>query len=273
MMHWAEIFQWDNGRVPASLAAARRDSSNVYGFFLAMRRVYLSGSVLTPDSKDVATALCLAAQAGTAIFAFQQSLSPPKSLPLGDGPEVSYAVSIHKDYADVSTWAQTFDLSVLTRQPRLIGELCAVPKEVFDRRGVAQASENSHRFMALKRLVWAEERFDGHPLLAECEEICRHPSPKASRAFLRSITEPYLKVLRQLGALDAAGFNDALTNALESHKAYWSSFKSPEPGAHMNGFVSLQLTAAAALAWDRGLRFDVESDYTPTSWVRGTVFQ
>ncbi|AWM40247.1 hypothetical protein GobsT_12960 [Gemmata obscuriglobus] len=41
----------------------------------------------------------------------------------------------------------------------------------------------------------------------------------------------------------------------------------------MEGWVSLSLTAVAALAWDRGLRFRVESDYLPWSWVTGELFQ
>jgi len=35
--------------------------------------------------------------------------------------------------------------------------------------------------------------------------------------------------------------------------------------------ADMKLTAA--LAWDRGLRFRVESDYLPWSWVTGELFQ
>ena len=66
-------------------------------------------------------------------------------------------------------------------------------------------------------------------------------------------------------------FNDALAEALTSHKKYWGSTEKLRND--LNGVVSLRLTAAAALAYDRGINLAVESDYLPASWVRGDHFR
>ncbi|WP_071529229.1 Imm49 family immunity protein [Gemmata obscuriglobus] len=62
-----------------------------------------------------------------------------------------------------------------------------------------------------------------------------------------------------------------MCSASRSPPKYWSSTESRRND--MEGWVSLSLTAVAALAWDRGLRFRVESDYLPWSWVTGELFQ
>jgi hypothetical protein len=272
--HWDEVYSNEVEEFDFFLKGARKDSNNLHMFSLMAKNVYLLGPVLRPNAPEIPQALILAAQATTAIFTTQNQVGIAKPVTLGEGPPVVYDKPASASCADLAVWERAFDLSVITRQSHLCDDLCQIPRSIFEQPAVAALPDSAYRFMDLQRLAWQEERFDRNPLLAECEELARRPrKPAATQAFVQQITIPWLAVLRQLGARDAAGFNDALTNALESHKAYWSSFKSPEPGAHMNGFVSLQLTAAAALAWDRGLRFDVESDYTPTSWVRGDLFR
>jgi len=77
--------------------------------------------------------------------------------------------------------------------------------------------------------------------------------------------------MRKLGERDAAGLEVALTEAVIQHKKYWSS-KAKRRNEDV-GFVSLPLLGLAALAWDRGLRFRVESDYLPRTWVTGELFR
>lgn len=88
---------------------------------------------------------------------------------------------------------------------------------------------------------------------------------------IRELQAPLLDTLPPLDAGDAAGFGKALAAALQRHRKYWGGTEKRRQDRH--GWVSWPLTAVAALAWDRGLRFDVESDYTPTSWVRGDLFR
>ena len=76
--------------------------------------------------------------------------------------------------------------------------------------------------------------------------------------------------LRCLDQHEESGFAAAMAEGLKGHKEFWSQKKNRD---EFGGFVSLRLTAVAALAWDRGMRFDVESDYMPACWVRGDHFR
>ena len=63
-------------------------------------------------------------------------------------------------------------------------------------------------------------------------------------------------------------FNEALAQALEQHKAYYTadSKLADDP----RGFVALAPLALACIAKDSGLNVDVESDYMPKHLLLGS---
>jgi|GEM_PF-7121427 len=65
-------------------------------------------------------------------------------------------------------------------------------------------------------------------------------------------------------------FNQTLYDALVKHKAYYESEENGESRSSLpQGWVSLPLTAACAIAHDRGMKREVESDYIPEWLVKG----
>lgn len=69
---------------------------------------------------------------------------------------------------------------------------------------------------------------------------------------------------------DREGFNQALVEALELHKSYWTA--TPEREASVEGCLALGPLAMTCLALDAGFPIEVESDYLPTyllnrAWV------
>ena len=128
--------------------------------------------------------------------------------------------------------------------------------------------------MELKQRAWADSSFGWEPLLAWCEAYEARPlkiSESNVAAIVRQLNIPYYRVMRKLGERDAAGLESALAEAVAEHKKYWSA-KAVRRQEKV-GFVSLPLLGLAALAWDRGLRFHVDSDYLPWSWVTGDLFR
>jgi hypothetical protein len=255
-------------RLTESLEKARGNPRAVDFLYLDVAGIYFAGSVVAPDAPEVARALRLGAQAGTAIFLFQQIEDPPRPFVLGEGPPVVYTKPVPAGSADDGTWMRTFDLCLIAREAGLLDELCRVPNEVFRHSDIVGAADADYGFADLLRAVWTQERFTADPVFAREEAECRVNAQGAP--YVRRVTLPYLEALRCLEQHDEAGFAAALTEGLEGYKAWWSSKKRRE---EFGGFVSLQLTAAAALAWDRGLRFEAESDYLPMSWVRGDHFR
>lgn len=57
---------------------------------------------------------------------------------------------------------------------------------------------------------------------------------------------------------------DYIQGALEKHKEYWAS----KP-RDWRGWVAWELCALAAIFWDKGNRFAIDSDYMPMHWVTG----
>jgi len=127
--------------------------------------------------------------------------------------------------------------------------------------------------MELQKSAWRDSKFGWEPLLTKCEAYEARSSirsQKEAAEIVRCMNIPYYRVLRKLGEQDSVGFSDELASALTLHKEYCSATK--ERRVEEVGFVSLQLTALAALAWNRGFRFHVMSDYLPWSWVTGEIF-
>jgi hypothetical protein len=266
------VFQLQRPHLEKCLNGARAESTWLDSVFSNAQTVYLAGSVLEPNSPEVARALGLAAQAGTALFVFQRIESPPRPFILGAGPPVIYTKPVDRSCADYPTWLQVFDLCLITRQPHLSDEVCRVPNEVFRHSDIVGAATEDYGFADLLRAVWTRGRFTTNPAFVRKEADIRRRAadPRRDLPYVRGVTLPYLQALRQIEQRDEAGFTASLTEALQGHKQVWSSEENCE---EFNGFVSLRLIAAAALAWDRGMRFEVESDYLPMSWVRGEHFR
>jgi hypothetical protein len=106
----------------------------------------------------------------------------------------------------------------------------------------------------------------------ELETLCvSGPGGKAPNPYVRDVTIPLLKVLKELESRKEVEFNKRLEEALLGHKKYWSSSKRLRE--MLDGLIALPLIAFAALAHDRGMKVKVESDYLPMSWVTGEVLE
>lgn len=62
-------------------------------------------------------------------------------------------------------------------------------------------------------------------------------------------------------------FEGALAHALELHKKYWS--KGKQRTRDHRGFLPIELNGICAIAHDRGINFDVQSEYLPPVLVNG----
>jgi len=254
-------------------SARERTSSLTLLHDFVAKNVYLAGSVVAPDSLEVARALRLSAQALGAVFALR--LDPmPEAYVLGEGPPVRYADPIDPSIPNIFIWRTAFDLALIARQTAPLGYLCRVTKDTFRGSSLRGYTDEAYRFMELRQRAWADPGFGWEPLLAWCEAY-KHRSSEISgpigAEIVRRLDIPYYSVMRKLGERDAVGLEATLAEALAQHKKYWSS--KAKLRQETIGFVSLPLLGLAALAWDRGLRFRVESDYLPWSWVTGALFR
>lgn len=127
--------------------------------------------------------------------------------------------------------------------------------------------------MDFDQAIWKDPNFLESSAFIRCDEaIARNAAnPAKEQEVVRRFSVPYMNVARALGRRDEAAFQAALVEGLQGHKAHWTSKK--QLREELDGMVSLKLTALAALAWDRGLRFKVDSGYLPWPWVTGELFR
>lgn len=91
---------------------------------------------------------------------------------------------------------------------------------------------------------------------------------------VRMLWFPAMQLFWHLTQREEVKFNEALVEALELHKRYWTSAVDPEVENERiddpNGYFSLPLLAMTCLARDSGFHIDVESDYLPQDLVLAT---
>lgn len=99
-------------------------------------------------------------------------------------------------------------------------------------------------------------------------------SPDTS--FILYYLHPYVLAFNSLAENDEAKFNENLIKALEAHKEVWSQKKAMNRGGtplcrENEGFLSWGCTALATIAYDKGWKLKVESDYIPSFMVDGSI--
>src|SRR5262245_21103565 len=128
------------------------------------------------------------------------------------------------------------------------------------------APEATFQTVDLWRAIGSEAQLRSHPsYIWQRNYVASCTGRRGEHAkAVRFLTGPFLDLLPHLEQRDSQGFAAALETALRQYHRFWSA--TAKLRDDMEGFVSVDLTAVAALAYDRGVAFDVESDYIPTSW-------
>ncbi len=98
-----------------------------------------------------------------------------------------------------------------------------------------------------------------------------YPTNKYQEADKEALQTPLLRVFQSIYKEDTEGFNKNLIIALEKHKLYYSSndIYNESRNSDYYGWVSIPLIAACAIAHDKGMKREVQSDYIPEWLVKG----
>ncbi|GAA1448429.1 immunity 49 family protein [Nocardiopsis tropica] len=174
--------------------------------------------------------------------------------------------------ANVGTWQTAFFLAVTCRANTHAEALCRIPTERLRRAGEAGGITHNefsfHWTAALQAYVNGTD-----DLAAELRQAMELSDPRRGAfggEYLDLVTFPQMDVFRLLLMGDAAAFNQALAEALESFKRYQTREDAP---AGVHGVVPLGLLAIACLAYDKAqinpdFSLDVESEYLPEHIVK-----
>ncbi len=165
-----------------------------------------------------------------------------------------------RPYADAGNWLTAFWLAVICRDQKRLTELSQVPLERL-RSPEGEFDEYVYHWVAALQAYWLQRP----GLVEELTAALQGSHPDVARIappdLLQNILYPPINLFYRFLRQDVTGFNQALAEAVELHKAYWTEDddRTDDP----SGMVALGALAVACLAHDGGIPIEVESDYLP----------
>ncbi|MEU5112359.1 immunity 49 family protein [Streptomyces longwoodensis] len=165
-----------------------------------------------------------------------------------------------RPYADAGNWLTTFWLAIVCRDQKRMTRLCEIPVERL-RSPEGQFDAYVYHWVETLQAYWLQRPGLVEKLTATLQTSHPEAVTVAPRDLVRNILSPPINLFHRFVRKDGAGFNQALVEALELHKAYWTADE--DRANDPEGRVALGPLAIACLAYDGGIPIEVESDYLP----------
>ncbi|MFF9166855.1 MULTISPECIES: immunity 49 family protein [unclassified Streptomyces] len=218
-------------------------------------------AALDPDASELETweAVVSAMQVGSAAFAAAQStdgfiecrvMDEIRTIP-ATGPQ---------PYTHAGNWLTTLWFVIICREQGRMDAMCRVPIDVLRTPSVC-GDEYVYHWIDTLQTYWLERPGLFEKLHAAIEASHPEVATVAPRDLLQNILYQPIHLFTYFLRKDREGFNTALAEALESHKAYWTA--TDERAHDFSGTIALGPLAVACLAYDAGFPIDVESEYLP----------
>ncbi|MEU6686431.1 immunity 49 family protein [Streptomyces sp. NPDC046832] len=172
-----------------------------------------------------------------------------------------------QSYANAGNWLTSLWFVIICRDQERMTQMCRIPMEVLRASG-AQGDEFVYRWVDALQTYWLEEPGLVEKLTAAIDASHPDVATVAPRDLLQNVLYPPINLFHHFLRKDHEGFNGALAEALELHKAYWTA--SEDRAADLAGSLALGPLAMACLAYDAGFPIEVESDYLPHHLLRRT---
>ncbi|WP_060884156.1 immunity 49 family protein [Streptomyces caniscabiei] len=163
-------------------------------------------------------------------------------------------------YADAGNWLTAFWLAVVCREQKRMTQLCEIPLDRL-RSAEGQYDEYVYRWVDTLQTYWLRRPGLVEKLIATLE--ASHPDvvSVAPRDLVQQVLYPPINLFHRFVRQDEEGFNEALVEAVELHKAYWTADE--DRVRRTEGSLALGPLALACLAHDGEIPVGVQSDYLP----------
>ncbi|WP_407549091.1 immunity 49 family protein [Streptomyces sp. Pv4-95] len=162
-------------------------------------------------------------------------------------------------YVNPGSWISAFYLALVCRERNRITALCQVPLSLLRENG-SQFQEYHYAWIDTLQTYWLGGPDLGPKLVAAVDGT--EPQVVSDPETVGKLLYPPMEMFHRIIRKDNAGFNRALTNALQWHKEYWSE---ETRAFQASGLVALAPLAMACLAHDAGIPIEVESEYLPAT--------
>ncbi|RSN26840.1 hypothetical protein DMC61_25580 [Amycolatopsis sp. WAC 04169] len=170
-------------------------------------------------------------------------------------------------YANAGAWLSAVWLAVVNRDDELIRRLCSISEDTLRASGVVHDAY-MYPWVETVRNFLTNQEVTPELFTAVMDGTDPDSAVITPRRVMAQIVYPPVEMFYYLLRRDSEKFNQSLVRALEQHRKYWSGAENlaDEP----DGFIALAPLAIAVLGESVGLAVDVESDYLPLNFLRGT---
>ncbi|GGW42091.1 immunity 49 family protein [Streptomyces xantholiticus] len=165
-------------------------------------------------------------------------------------------------YVTPGAWINAFYLAVVCRERDRITALSQVPMSLLRENG-SRFEEYHYAWIDTLQTYWLGGPDLGQKLVAAVDAT--DPQVVADPETVGKLLYPPMELLHRIIRKDQAGFTQALTNALQWHKEYWSE---ESRSVQAPGLVALAPLAIACFAHDAGISIEVESEYLPAVLIK-----
>jgi hypothetical protein len=173
-------------------------------------------------------------------------------------------------WMDISRWQTAVHYAMICRDRERTDLLCSVPQQFLRASTGGAVSPWAYPFFEAIKGWWRREE-DYYSHLLEAAERANPDDPALASWGVDHIALnvfPQIRMFEALVGQQPAQFNDALADALEGHRTFWTS--TPERARNPDGYVALAPLAFACLARESGFTIEVQSEYLPQHLLEGT---
>lgn len=250
--------------LPFFLDGAKTDPRNLSLLISTALDVAQCGIALAHDHQIACDALRLAGEASAGLFVAATSEDLPVEIPLGGG------TCVYQSRPDQSTvhafrWIRAFFINAICRASGLIDTMCQTSASL-PKRSSTTDPEYRYLYVDALRAFWNRDAEANEKILSALEATDPEREDIVRSDWTLKLDVPQLQHLYYVNNQNVE-FAEQFPKAVELHKQYWSSTKNRRND--WEGFVSIELTGLAAMAYDRGISFVVDSDYVPSDLIYG----
>ncbi|GAA1187954.1 MULTISPECIES: immunity 49 family protein [Streptomyces violaceusniger group] len=214
-----------------------------------------------PSASEIETweAVVSAMQVGSAVFA--SASAPEGTVQCRINHEMrTLPATGPQPYADAGNWLTALWFAIVCRDQKRMTQLCELSLDLLRASG-AEYDEYIYHWVDSLQTYWLERPGLVDKLVAAIENSDPSVARIATREQLNKILYQPINLFRCFLRKDHTAFNDALQEALELHKSYWTANEEREESPA--GYLALGPLAITCLAYDAGFPIEVESDYLP----------